>query len=185
MKSLKGHLLVATPELLAPFFTRTVILMFEHSEEGAAGVVLNRPTEATVTDLSEQVFEERFEWAKPIHLGGPVPGPLMVIHTVEGLSDREILGGVYSSIDASHVQQVIRGRTEPSLIVANYAGWGPGQLESEIAEGSWSSAPATAEHVFWAGAEDLWDAVIKQIHAAPPLAGLLGLRNVPEDPTVN
>ena len=184
MNSLKGHLLIATPELLAPFFTRTVILMFEHTEEGAAGVVLNRPTEATVTDLSEQVFEERFEWAKPIYLGGPVSGPLMVLHTDEELSDRQIIAGVYGTIDANQVQQVIRRRAEPSLIVANYAGWGPGQLEAEIAEGAWSSTPATVEHIFWAGPEDLWEAVVKQA-GGPGVAGLLGLRNVPEDPSVN
>jgi putative transcriptional regulator len=58
MTSLKGHLLVATPELIAPIFTRSVILMLDHSDAGAAGVVLNRPTGAMVNEISEQILEE-------------------------------------------------------------------------------------------------------------------------------
>src|SRR4051794_33409137 len=115
MNSLKGHLLIASPSLLAPFYTRTVILMLEHSEEGALGVVLNRPTSATITDISEQVFGDRLEGEKPIYLGGPVPGPLMVIHGDEGLADQEVLAGVYSSIDAAKVQEVLRRKADPSL----------------------------------------------------------------------
>ena len=88
MNSLKGHLLIASPDLDAPFFTRTVILMLEHGAEGALGVVINRPTEATVTDIAQKIFEdEPFEWDKTISLGGPVAGPLMVIHTDEEQAD--------------------------------------------------------------------------------------------------
>src|SRR5262249_40524889 len=97
MTSLKGHLLVATPELLAPIFTHSVILMLDHSEGGAAGLIINRPTEATVTAIAEQVFEEASDWDKPISLGGPVPGPMVVLHTVEELADQEVLPGVYST----------------------------------------------------------------------------------------
>src|SRR5262245_32217130 len=129
MNSLKGHLLIAAPSLLTPFFTRTVILMLEHNDEGALGVVLNRPTEATVSDIAEKVFEEPFEWEKPIRIGGPVPGPLMVLHTVEDQSDQEVMPGLYSSVEASKVQEVLRRRSDPCLVIANYSGWGPGQLE--------------------------------------------------------
>ena len=74
MNSLKGHLLVATPQLIAAIFTRSVLLMLEHNEEGAMGVILNHLTDATITDVAEKIFEEPFEWEKPIRLGGPVPG---------------------------------------------------------------------------------------------------------------
>jgi putative transcriptional regulator len=184
MNSLKSHLLVASPSLLTPFFSRTVILMLQHTEEGAMGVVLNRPTEATITDISEQVLQEHFESDKPIHLGGPVPGPLMAIHTLEGLADQEIFAGVYTSIEASKVQQLIREQAEPSLIVANYAGWGPGQLEGEIEEDSWLSCLATQDHVFWAAGQDLWTAVVKKINASK-LPEFLGLKGMPEDPNLN
>src|ERR1700744_5133637 len=105
MRSLKGHLLIASPSLLASFFTRTVILMLDHTEEGAAGVVLNRPTEATVADIAETVFSEPIDWAKPLNLGGPVSGPLMVLHEVEDLSDQEIIPGVYNAVEISKVRE--------------------------------------------------------------------------------
>jgi putative transcriptional regulator len=185
MNSLKGHLLVATPRLLDPNFVRTVLLMLEHNEEGAAGVVLNRPTQATVSDIAEQVLDEAMEWDKAIYMGGPVTGPLMILHTDESLGDLNPLPGVFSTADAPKIEQMLRVRIEPSLVIANYAGWGPGQLESEIAEDSWLSLPARPEFVFWDGdAEDLWDAVVKEIHAGD-LSRFLGLRDLPEDPSVN
>lgn len=184
MKSLKGHLLVATPRLHDPNFNQTVLLMFQHSEEGAAGVILNRPTEATITDIAEQVFVEPFEWDKPIAIGGPVPGPLLVLHRVERLSDYEMIPGVFGTFDSAKIQEILRKKTEPSLIVANYSGWGPGQLETEIEDDSWLDLPASADHVFWEGARDLWDAVVKQINSAQ-ITRLCGIAEVPDDPTLN
>jgi putative transcriptional regulator len=184
MKSLKGQLLIATPHLLAPFFTRSVILMLEHNEEGAMGVILNHPTDATISDIAETVFQESFEWDKPLYLGGPVPGPLMVIHALADLADQEVLAGVFSTIEASKVQEVIRQRAEPSLVIANYSGWGPGQLEGEFDLDSWLTLPATVEYTFWTGSKDLWDVVVQEVNAKK-LSEFLGLREVPPDPSLN
>jgi len=184
MQSLKGHLLVASPQLIAPIFARTVLLMLDHTEEGAAGVILNRPTDTSVAEISERIFEEPLAWEKPVSLGGPVPGPLMVLHALEDLSDQEILPGVYNTVESDKVQQLIQSRTEPSLIVANYAGWGPGQLESEFEDDSWLFMPASPEHVFWSGENELWDVVVKAINASQ-LSRLLRLKEVPNDPTMN
>ncbi len=181
---LKGHLLVATPELLAPIFARSVILMLDHSEEGAAGVILNRPTEASVSAVSEQVFEEASDWEKPISLGGPVAGPLIVLHTDETLADQTILPGVFSTVDSGKVRELVRRKVEPSLTVANYAGWSPGQLEDEIATGSWVSLPARVRLVFAADTDDLWSVVMKE-YQGRRLTDLLGLHDVPDDPRVN
>ena len=182
--SLKGHLLVATPELLAPIFMKSVILMLDHSSEGAAGLILNRLTEATVASISEQVFEQSSDWLQPIRLGGPVPGPLIVIHRHEELADQTILPGVFSTVDADNVRQLMRLKVEPSLTLANYAGWGSGQLESELAEGSWVSLPATADFVFWDERDDLWNAVMKA-YRGRSLSTLLNLREIPNDPSLN
>lgn len=184
MRSLKGQLLIATPGLMAPFFARSVILMLEHNEEGAAGVVLNRPTEATVADIAEEVFSEPLDWDKTLLLGGPVPGPLMVIHRDEDLSDREVIPGVYNAVEISKVREVLFGRVEPSLVLANYAGWGPGQLEGEFDLDSWLTLPATLETIFWDGPGDLWDATVKRINAQK-LSDFLGLGGVPADPRLN
>jgi putative transcriptional regulator len=184
MNSLKGHLLVAKPTLLAPFFTRAVILMLEHNEEGALGVVLNRTTDATVADIADQILPEPLDWGQPISLGGPVPGPLMVIHTVEGLGDQEVIPGVYSTAEADSVRELLLQRVEPCLVVANYAGWGPGQLEGEIGEDSWFCLPATARHVFWDDAADLWESVVDEGQSID-LVRILGVRRVPPKPDLN
>ena len=184
MRSLKGHLLLATPELLAPIFNRGVILMLDHSSEGAAGVVINRPTDTTVAAIAEQVFEEPSTWEKLISLGGPVPGPMIFLHTMEELSDQQILSGVYSTVDASKARELVRLQVEPSLTVANYAGWSPGQLEEEIAEGSWITIPARSEHVFWEGQDDLWKVATKEYHGRR-LTDLLRIREMPADPRAN
>ena len=184
MNSLKGHLLIATPQLNSPVFTQSVILMLDHNEEGAMGLILNSPTDATITDLSDKILDEPFEWDKPLHLGGPVPGPLLVIHTLEDLADQEVRPGVYTSLDASKVQELIRRKVEPSVIVANYSGWGPGQLEGEFGWDSWLTLPATIELVFWAGEKDLWETVVKEVNAKK-LSEFLSLREVPPDPSLN
>ncbi len=183
MTSLKGHLLVASPGLLDPNFSRTILLIFEHNNQGAAGVIVNRPTAATITDISEQVFSEQFDWDKPLNLGGPVLGPLLVLHESESLSDQEVISGLFSTIDATKVQVLLRQRVEPSLVIANYAGWGPGQLEAEIKEGAWLLTPATIDSVFHSQDES-WGATIKDIEAKQ-IPKILGIREVPENPSLN
>jgi putative transcriptional regulator len=184
MNSLKGQLLIATPQLLAPIFTRSVILMLEHNDEGAMGVIINQPINTTVTDLAGKIFEDGFEWDKPLSLGGPVPGPLMILHTLEELSDQEVLPGIFHTLEASRVQELIRLRHEPSLVIANYSGWGPGQLEGEFDWDSWLTLPATAEYVFWSGEKELWNVVVNQVNARK-LSEFLKLRDVPPDPSMN
>jgi putative transcriptional regulator len=184
MKSLKGHLLIAAPALDDPNFARTVILVLEHAGKGAMGLVLNRPSGATVSDLAGKVFVEDFAWDKPIHLGGPVAGPFVALHAIEDLADLEVIPGVYHTFEATKVQEVISRRPEPSLAVVNYAGWGPGQLEDELDEGSWLTSSATMEHVFWHGADGLWKALVREANARK-LSELLGFWPVPTDPRLN
>jgi putative transcriptional regulator len=184
MQSLKGHLLIATPQLNAPLFARSVILMLDHNEQGAIGVILNQPISTQVSDFAGKIFEEDFEWRKNLHLGGPVPGSLIVVHALDGLADSEIVPGVYVTFDASLVQTIIRQRPEPSLIIANYSGWGPGQLEGEFNWDSWITLPATSDNVFWESEKDLWRVVSNEVNARR-LTEFLGLRNVPVDPGLN
>ncbi len=182
--SLKGQFLVASPTLETPFFSKTVILMFEHNEQGAMGVVLNKPTQATVADVAEQVFSESLDWDKQIHLGGPVPGPLLVVHTLPHLADQMLIDGVFSSFEPSKVEAILRAREHPCLVMANYSGWGPGQLENEMAENSWLTWPATGDLVFADEHADLWNEVVRQIRGAQ-LKEMFHVEHVPNDPTFN
>jgi putative transcriptional regulator len=163
-----------------------VILMLDHSDEGAMGLVLNRPTGVTVASVSVQVFGEASDWQKPILLGGPVPGPLVVLHADDDLADPEtaVIPGVHVCSDAEAIGAIIKDQIEPTRIVANYAGWSPGQLEGEIEGGSWITLPARAGHVFSDDPEELWDAVSKESNSRK-LAELFHLRGLPDDPSVN
>ena len=184
MRSLKGHLLIAAPQLAAPIFGRSVILMLDHNEDGAIGVILNLPINTVVTDLAGKIFDDDFEWDKALHLGGPVPGSLTVLHTLEELGDQEIIPGVFVTLDVESVHKVVHRRPEPSLVIANYSGWGPGQLEGEFHVDSWITLPATAEHVFWAGEKDLWRVTTGAANSRK-LSEFLGLRTIPADPSLN
>ena len=184
MKSLKGYFLVASTSLSDPNFARTVLLLIEHTEAGAAGVVLNRPTGATIAEIAEEIFEEPADWDKPIHLGGPVPGPLMALHGVEDLGDLPVIAGVYSTVDPEKLHDLIRRRVEPSIFLANHAGWSPGQLESELAEDSWLYTKADPDQLFHPGDVEMWQEAIKAI-SAEQLSDMLGLDDLPDDPSLN
>ena len=85
---------------------------------------------------------------------------------------------------AARVQELIEQRFEPSLVVANYSGWGPGQLEQELRADSWLTLPAKFDHVFWGGEQELWKTVVKQVRARK-LTELVGVRELPRDPSLN
>lgn len=183
--SLKGQLLVAAPRLESPLFARSVILLLEHSAaEGARGVILNLPTTATMTDLAGKLFDDDFVWDKPLLLGGPVAGPLVVLHNREDMADLKIAPGIYLALDSTKSQQLIGDETEPSLVIANFSGWEPGQLESELDQEVWLTAPADSDHVFFGGDRDIWRSTLGEISAAK-LKQMLNLRELPDDPSVN
>jgi putative transcriptional regulator len=184
-QSLKGHLLIAAPDLQASLFTRSVILMVEHTDdEGAKGIILNLPTNATMTDLAGKLFNEDFVWEKSLHLGGPVAGPLMVLHTDEHLADLEVVSGVYMALDATKSQHLISMEVEPSLVVANFSCWAPGQLEDELSKDVWLTTPADTAHIFLGDDQDLWRTSIGEIRA-DKLKEIVGLRDTPDDPSLN
>lgn len=181
---LGGWFLIATPRLRDPNFARTVLLVFEHNEEGAAGVVLNRRASTTIGAISEQIFERRLDWDKPIGVGGPVPGPMIALHQRPELADRRVLEGVHSTMDSDKLRLLAERREEPSLILVNYAGWGPGQLESELRDDSWFVLPATADEIFWPDDRpNLWQTLVRRV-SAESLSRLFNVP-LPKDPSLN
>lgn len=183
--SLKGRLLIASPQLDSPIFARSVVLVLEHEEgQGAKGIILNLPTNATMTDLAGKLFDEEFTWDKPLHLGGPVAGPLLVLHTRPKMADLEIVSGVYVALDAAKSQHLITQEIEPSLVVANFSGWAPGQLEKELEEGVWTVAPFDARRIFGGVDQDLWWATMRDIRVNT-MREILRLREFPADPSLN
>lgn len=162
MSSLQGHLLLAGPGLVDPNFWRTVVLLGEHSDEGALGVVLNRASETTVSEAVPELAELAKDMGA-VHLGGPVQ-PSAIVVLADFVEPEEAGSLVLESIGflPSEVDPAALGELRRARVYAGYAGWGPGQLESELAEGSWIVEPAIPEDVFTDDPDGLWSAVLRR-----------------------
>ena len=178
--SLKGHLLVAGPALVDPNFRRSVVLVGEHGDEGALGVILNRASESTVDEALPELTA-LVDGDAAVHVGGPVqPSAIVVLAEFVEPERAETLvlgdiGFLPSEIDPDELGELRRAR-----VFAGYAGWGPGQLDDELSEGSWIVEPAEPEDVFTAEPEELWSEVLRR--KGGPF-GVLAL--MPPDPSLN
>jgi putative transcriptional regulator len=180
VESLRGKLLVAGPGLEDPNFRRTVVLVGAHDEEGALGVVLNRPTDLPVADVAPPLAALAGEGAR-VYVGGPVrPTELVLLAELEEPARPDVpvlegIGFLTGEVDPDVARSVRRAR-----IFAGYAGWGPGQLEAELEGSSWIVERARPEDVFADRAEALWSAVLRRKGGRYVL-----LSTMPPDPTMN
>ena len=181
MESLRGQLLIAAPTLVDPNFTRSVVLILEHSDEGAMGLILNRPVEATVGEAAPEL-EEVVDSDAPLFQGGPVqPQGVIVLAEFDDPEDAAMLvvgrvGPLSASADLDTVA-VVDGR---SRAFAGHAGWGEGQLESELERDDWFVEPADADDPFAADPLTLWASVLERKGGKYALVA-----RMPEDPRVN
>jgi putative transcriptional regulator len=183
---LKGRLLVATPNLGDPNFERTVVLILEHGDEGALGVVLNRPSELEVADPLPQ-------WARAaahpsvVFIGGPVAPSAAVCLARLGTS-RAAAGwqplldpvGPVGMLDLDSDPDEAIPRLQDIRVFAGYAGWGPGQVESEIASGGWFVVNAEDADAMSPAPEKLWEAVLRRQRGTLSLFAAY-----PPDPSLN
>jgi putative transcriptional regulator len=180
MDSLQGQLLIAAPGLLDPNFRRTVVLVAQHTDEGAMGLVLNRPSDAEVAEavppLAGLVADDAPVWA-----GGPVePGGVIVLAEFESLEDSvELIFGRVGFMGAEADPLQVAIATRRARVYAGYAGWQAGQLEAELESDSWFVEEALAEDVF-NDSTDLWSDVLAR-KGGP--YGLLA--KMPPDPSLN
>jgi putative transcriptional regulator len=179
---LKGKILVASPQLLDPNFARALVLIVQHDENGAMGLVLNRPLETTVGEAWTQVSAVPYPTEDPLFQGGPCEGPLMVVHRDSKRGQMEVGDGAYLSSDADVVRQLVSDQTEPMKFFVGYSGWQASQLEAELQEGAWLVAPIESSQIFETPGT-LWDALIKQArkHVVPAVDP----KRIPPDPSVN
>lgn len=183
MKSLKGHLLLASANLLDPNFRRSVVLIVQHDENGAMGLVLNRPTRMTIAEAWSQVSESPCLIEAPLHQGGPCEGPLIVLHSRESMGQIEIMDGLYCSTDAQNVAWLVENLVEPIKFFVGYAGWEGGQLEDELAENAWLVAPLSINTVFQTR-EDAWSVLMRRMTATLRYPNI-NPKLIPPDPSVN
>lgn len=162
--SCKGLLLVATPPLEDPNFDRTVVFVLEHTADGAVGVVLNRPLGEGLPDALER-WEPYLSSPAELFSGGPVElDALIALARLEGpLADAwssvtDDLGSVDLADDPLHVAD----RVERLRVFRGYSGWGPLQLDGELAEGMWIVLPAVDSDVFDTAPDTLWRRVLRR-----------------------
>jgi putative transcriptional regulator len=173
-ESLRGQLLIASPSLV-DYFRRTVVLVVEHTDEGALGVVLNRPSESSIAEVVPPLacFVEEDD---VVYVGGPVaPETALVLGDFEEPTDAAtpVVGGV-GVVDPDRPGTALRRLR----VYAGHAGWAAGQLDGEIEQGAWIVEPADPEDPFVGG--DLWALTLQRKGGRYAL-----LATMPEDPSLN
>ncbi|MFM7687639.1 MAG: YqgE/AlgH family protein [Actinomycetota bacterium] len=161
--SCKGHLLVASPPLADPNFDRTVVYVIEHGDDGAVGVVVNRPLPET---LPEPVERWNDELSAPglVFEGGPVETEaLIALAEVHGESEAwTLVDDTLASLDLSLDPATAAAGVLRLRVFRGYSGWAPGQLDEELDQDAWIVLPATLDDVFTAGPGELWRSVLQR-----------------------
>ncbi|MDT0267860.1 YqgE/AlgH family protein [Streptomyces sp. DSM 44915] len=182
VSSLTGRLLVATPALSDPNFDRSVVLLLDHDDEGALGVVLNRPTPVDVAEVLAPWAELTGE-PGVVFQGGPVAlDAALALAVVPGggpLGWRRVHGSI-GLVDLEAPPEVLAAEVGSLRIFAGYAGWGAGQLERELAEGAWYVVDSEPGDVSAPDPERLWRAVLRRQRGSLAL-----LTTYPDDPSLN
>ena len=178
---LSNQFLMAMPGMVDGEFAGTVIYVCEHSPKGALGLVINRPTDLSVSGLLEKI-DLTLEIALPqnaaVYFGGPVHTDRgFVLHYPAGSFSSSIqLGNLALTTSRDVLQAVAQGNgPDKMLVTLGYSGWGAGQLESEIAQNAWLTVPASAEVIFATPPEDRYAAALKLLGIDPAmLSGVAG-----------
>lgn len=179
MENLMGSLLVANGSLMDPNFRKTVVVITEHSDEGAVGLVLNRPAPVTVAEAAP-MLAPLVEPGSPIYVGGPVqPEAAIVLADFESfdVEGRIVVGSI-------GLLSTYNGDVEPAIkrarVFAGYAGWGPGQLEAETEDDAWIVEDAFPDDIFSEQPNKLWSSVLSRKGGSYKLLALM-----PDDPSNN
>lgn len=182
--SYRGRLLVATPVIGDPNFHRTVVLLLEHNDEGALGLVLNRPTDVSVLDPLPE-WEGLAASPRVVFVGGPVEQGAAI-----GLAQRRPVQsgddgfspvlGLIGTLDLSRDPHEVDDTIERVRVFAGYAGWGPRQLEQELASDAWVVVDAHPDDILCDDPGELWHQVLRR------QGGDLALLSYcPSDPSLN
>lgn len=176
-----GQLLIAEPFLADPNFSRAVILLCEHGEEGSVGFVINRPTQLSLGDLLPELYTPTLG----VNQGGPVQlDTLHMLHRTPKLFGGNKIGnGVYWGGSYEALQEAVLSNSYEPVdlrLFVGYSGWSPGQLEKEVQEGSWLITDISQDILFETESKDMWKNAVK----------LLGreytyLANMPLNPQMN
>jgi putative transcriptional regulator len=164
-------LLLSMPQLRDPNFAKTVVLLCDFLPEGAFGLVLNRPGDVPASSMVQ--LEPPVEFGNDLRLctGGPVEperGWILIGEKPIEADYRCIVDGVYLSTSPILLRRVLEARPVPrALVLAGYAGWGPGQLDEELAQSAWLMSEVALDIVFDTDPAIMWETAIRRIGADP------------------
>ncbi len=168
---LEPSLLVSMPQMQDPNFARAVVLLCNFSPEGAFGLVLNRPTDAaasTMVKLDPAVVSGN---SLALSIGGPVEperGWILLADRPDEAEYQTIVEGVYLSTSPLLLRAVLSRNPAPrALVLAGYAGWGPGQLDEELAQSAWLIGSVDSNIVFDVAPGAMWETAIRRLGADP------------------
>jgi putative transcriptional regulator len=178
VESLRGSLLIAGPQLLDPNFRRTVVLVADYGDEGAMGVILNRPSGMTVADAAPDL-EPLVGPDAPIFAGGPVQPTSGVVLAEVAEADEPVFADVVLVPGLGELADVIDGAGSVRVF-AGYTGWGPGQLDEELERDDWIVEPAQPSDVFSENPDALWVSVLERKGGQYALVA-----RMPDDPSQN
>lgn len=171
-ESFRPQLLLSMPQLQDPNFSRTVVLLCDYTSDGAFGLVLNRPTDAAASTMVRLDPPIAIANDMRLWIGGPVEPERGWILLADKLEEdmRIIRDGLYLSVSPLLLRQVLETRPAPrARVLAGYAGWGPGQLDEELAASAWLLGDPDLDLVFDIEAAVMWDTAIRRLGADPAL----------------
>ena len=181
MESLRGKLLIAPPTLVDPNFARTVVLVAAHDDEGALGLVLNRPLEVPLAEISP-VLESLADPGSTLHRGGPVaPDAAVVLADFRdpSLAALTIFGNVGFPSAECELSELEAG-VHRARVFAGHSGWGPGQLDGELSEEGWIVGQLAPDELWQPDSTQLWSTALRRKGGSYAL-----IARMPEDPSVN
>ena len=174
----RGMFLIADPQLPDPRFARTVVLLLEYDETGAMGLVINRPTQLSLSDAL--VTPPPGSTDHLVYYGGPVEHRRLIalLRSPDAVGDAQhLFGDVYASASIDILRRMLerRGHASDVRTYLGYAGWSPGQLDAELARGDWTVTPADSESIFDAPPDEVWEELmrrnagqwVRRSHASP------------------
>lgn len=172
-ESLAPVLLVSMPQMLDPNFSKTVVLLAEYGAHGAFGLVVNRRMDEPAMSIVTADEPLDIHPGMYLYTGGPVePTRAWILTAKKDLDEEalEVLPGVYLSASPTLVRHTLESAPDAATrMVVGYAGWGAGQLDVELAQGSWLMAPVQPDLIFETSADAMWETAIRRMGAEPSM----------------
>lgn len=167
----RSALLLSMPQMQDPNFSRTVVLLCEYGPDGAFGLVLNRPTEMPASEMVRLSPPIGRGNTMPLWIGGPVEperGWILLAEEPEDTEFKLVCDGLYLSTSIVLLRDVLEAQPAPrARVLAGYAGWGPGQLDEELAQSAWLMGDVDLDIVFDTAPDAMWETAIRRLGADP------------------